>query len=83
VTAAGTPAPQGERVGPGAADTYVVRSGDSLWSIAAAHLGEHAATAEVARAWPEWHRANRALLGPNPHLIHPGQLLHVPDEEAS
>ena len=82
-TAARTPAPPGEEESPSDAGTYRVRPGDSLWSIAAAHLGEHASTEEVARAWPEWHRANRPQLGANPHLIHPGQLLHVPDEEAS
>ncbi|GAA4288969.1 LysM peptidoglycan-binding domain-containing protein [Georgenia daeguensis] len=82
-TAARTPASLDEHAPPGDARTYRVRPGDSLWSIAATHVGEPATTEEVARAWPEWYRANRAELGTNPHLIHPGQLLHVPDEEAS
>jgi nucleoid-associated protein YgaU len=82
-TAANIPTPPGERGSLSDANTYRVHPGDSLWSIAAAHLGEHATTENVARAWPEWYRANRPALGPDPHLIHPGQLLHVPDEEAS
>ncbi|MCK6212053.1 LysM peptidoglycan-binding domain-containing protein [Georgenia sp. EYE_87] len=81
--AARTPALADEHDSPSDAGTYRVRPGDSLWSVAAAHQGEHATTAEVAQAWPEWYRANRLQIGPNPHVIHPGQLLHVPDEEAS
>ncbi|WP_052436535.1 LysM peptidoglycan-binding domain-containing protein [Georgenia sp. SUBG003] len=74
---AAAPAPDTAR------STYLVRPGDSLWTIAEAHLGPAATGADVSRAWPAWHAANRADLGPDPHLIHPGQLLQVPDEEAS
>jgi resuscitation-promoting factor RpfA len=63
--------------------TYLVQPGDSLWSIAEAHLGPAAADADVAQSWPRWYAANRSAVGPDPHLIHPGQLLHIPDEEAS
>ncbi|PFG40644.1 LysM domain-containing protein [Georgenia soli] len=67
----------------GQRSTYLVQPGDSLWSIAEAHLGPAPADADVALAWPRWYAANRSDVGPDPHLIHPGQLLHVPDEEAS
>lgn len=49
--------------------TYTVREGDTLSAIAA-HLG-----------LPDWRRlydANRALIGPDPNLIHPDQVLVVP-----
>ncbi len=57
----------------------VVRRGDTLWSIAARHLGEGATDAEVAAAWPRWYAANRAVVGPDPDLLRPGQVLHAPE----
>lgn len=57
---------------------YRVRPGDSLWSIAAAHLPAGAAPGDVARAWPRWWRVNRQVVGDDPDLIRPGQLLRVP-----
>jgi nucleoid-associated protein YgaU len=59
-------------------DEVVVRRGDTLWDIAARHLGPAASAAEVALEWPRWHRANRDLIGPDPGLILPGQRLHPP-----
>lgn len=56
----------------------VVRRGDSLWSIARRHLRAGATDAEVARAWPRWYAANRAVIGPDPNLILPGMRLRVP-----
>ena len=61
-----------------AAQLYVVRPGDCLWSIAAAHLRPGATDAEVARAWPRWYRANRSTIGPDPSLLLVGTRLHVP-----
>jgi hypothetical protein len=58
----------------------VVRRGDSLWTIAARHLGPEATAAEVAHEWPRWYAANRHLIGDNPGLILPGQVLVAPDE---
>jgi nucleoid-associated protein YgaU len=58
----------------------VVRSGDSLWSIAARELGPHATDAEVAKAWPRWYHANADVIGPDAALIRPGQHLQVPDD---
>lgn len=59
-------------------DEVVVHRGDSLWDIAARHLGEHATDQDVAEAWPRWYAANRDVIGGDPDLIHPGQRLVVP-----
>ncbi|HSR22457.1 MAG TPA: LysM domain-containing protein [Candidatus Eisenbacteria bacterium] len=65
---------------PDVVDEVVVRRGDTLWDIAARHLGPRASAAEVAAAWPRWYAANRALVGPDPALIRPGQRLRPPDD---
>lgn len=57
----------------------VVHRGDSLWQIAGRHLGPDATPSEIARAWPRWYAANRALIGDDPDLLLPGQVLSVPD----
>ncbi len=56
----------------------VVHRGDSLWSIAARHLGAGATDSEVAAAWPRWYAANRDVVGPDPDRLLPGQVLHAP-----
>jgi len=56
----------------------VVRRGDSLWAIAARHLGSDASDAEIARAWPAWYEANRHVVGDDPDRLRPGQLLRAP-----
>ncbi|PZS37068.1 MAG: hypothetical protein DLM58_00210 [Pseudonocardiales bacterium] len=58
--------------------TVVVRPGDSLWAIAAAHLGPGVAPGRTAAAWPRWYSANRAVIGADPDLIRPGQQLRPP-----
>ena len=55
-----------------------VRRGDTLWDLAAAHLSPDASDAEVAAAWQRWFETNRAVIGPDPDLILPGQVLLVP-----
>ncbi len=60
-----------------------VRRGDSLWAIAARHLGPDASDAEIARAWPAWFEANRDVVGDDPDLLRPGQLLRAPDAVTS
>ena len=60
------------------ADEVVVRRGDSLWDIAARHLGPDASAADVAVEWPRWHQANRDVIGTDPDLLIPGQRLVPP-----
>jgi len=55
-----------------------VRRGDTLWDIAARHLGPAATDLEIAQAWPRWFAANRAVIGPDPDRLHPGQRLTPP-----
>ncbi|GMA25171.1 hypothetical protein GCM10025864_29300 [Luteimicrobium album] len=67
-----------------AADTgrptrVTVHHGDSLWAIAAAHLGPHASDAEIARAWPRWYETNRHVIGADPDLLLPGTVLVAPE----
>jgi nucleoid-associated protein YgaU len=57
---------------------YVVRRGDTLWDIAARHLGPSASAVDISRAWPAWYDANRAVIGPDPSVIRPGELLSAP-----
>ncbi len=64
-------------------DAVVVHRGDSLWTLAARHLGPGASDVEVARAWPRWYDANRAVIGADPDLLLPGQVLRVPTVDAS
>jgi nucleoid-associated protein YgaU len=56
----------------------VVAQGDTLWSIAAAHLDAPATDEHIAAAWPQWYRANRGVIGPDPDLILPDTLLRRP-----
>jgi hypothetical protein len=59
-------------------DVVVVRRGDSLWHVAARALGAGASDAEVAEAWPRWYAANRAVIGADPSVLEPGQVLRPP-----
>ncbi|GAB3558950.1 LysM peptidoglycan-binding domain-containing protein [Arthrobacter alkaliphilus] len=56
----------------------VVKRGDSLWSIAARQLGPLASDVDVAQHWPKWYAANRQVIGDDPGLIVPGQVLQPP-----
>jgi hypothetical protein len=69
-----------DTVDPGdhSADGYVVHRGDTLWDIAARHLGPSATAVDISRAWPAWYDANRAVIGPDPGVIRPGELLVPP-----
>ncbi|MDQ0030211.1 hypothetical protein J2S89_002036 [Arthrobacter bambusae] len=59
-------------------DEVVVRRGDSLWSIAARQLGPIASDVDVALHWPKWYAANRDVIGDDPGLLFPGQVLQPP-----
>jgi hypothetical protein len=56
----------------------VVKRGDSLWSIAARQLGPLASDVDIAHHWPKWYSANREVIGDDPALIVPGQVLRPP-----
>jgi len=62
---------------PAPAAHVVVRPGDSLWRLAERGLAPGADTQDVDRRWRALYRANRAVLGPDPDLIHPGDVLDV------
>ncbi|MFN8156081.1 MAG: LysM domain-containing protein [Candidatus Nanopelagicales bacterium] len=64
-------------------EVVVVRPGDTLWDIARRHLPARATDAQVARAWPRWYAANRAVIGPDPDVIRPGQRLRAPSGTAA
>ncbi|NYE37487.1 hypothetical protein F4692_002620 [Nocardioides cavernae] len=53
---------------------YVVRRGDSLWSIAVAHPGD----GDTDERWRAIWAANHAEVGDDPDVIHPGQVLRLP-----
>lgn len=61
-----------------AAVEYVVSAGDSLWSIAAAHLGPGHTPAEVAYLVDELYQLNQAAIGPNPDQLAIGAQLAIP-----
>lgn len=56
----------------------VVVPGDSLWSIVERHLGPLSTAADVAEAWPAWYDTNRTIIGEDPSLLLPGQVLRAP-----
>lgn len=56
---------------------YTVKPGDTLWDIAEEVVGSDDPQ-KVARYWPRLHRANRAVLGADPNLLLPGQVLRLP-----
>ena len=51
--------------------TYTVRPGDSLSKIAKSLLGD-------AKKWRLLYEANKEVVGSNPDLIQPGQVLKIP-----
>ena len=61
-------------------DHWVVMPGDTLWDIAASHL-HTTDDSRIARYWPLIHRENRDVVGSDPSLIRPGQVLELPPEK--
>ena len=59
-------------------DTVVVAPGDTLWRIAQRALPPDAGAADIASTWPAWYATNAALIGDDPDLLQPGQVLHAP-----
>lgn len=71
-----TPAAPSEPAAPPA--KVRVRPGDSLWLIAGRRLGPSASDAQIAAEWPRWYAANAAVIGDDPSLIRPGEVLAAP-----
>ena len=67
-------------VGP---DEIIVKRGDTLWDIAARHLGTGASYGEIALEWPQWYAANRMVIGSNPDQLRPGERLRAPDHDTA
>jgi len=61
----------------------VVHRGDTLWSIAARHLGPTAAAADIATECHRWFATNRKVIGDDANLILPGQVLRPPSSQES
>ncbi|MFB9376596.1 LysM peptidoglycan-binding domain-containing protein [Kineococcus gynurae] len=66
-----------ERVTAGGIEHVVLR-GDTLWGIAEARLGPDADPGTVQREVERLHHVNRAVIGADPDLILPGQVLRLP-----
>lgn len=62
----------------GAGTEVIVRPGDSLWSLSAARLGPFASDVDIALDWPRIYQTNREVIGANPDLLRPGQILRIP-----
>jgi nucleoid-associated protein YgaU len=76
---AGTAGAGAGAVDPDLPRSYVVRPGDTLWDIAEAHLSPgQRSPSRIDRYWRQIHAANRAVLGDDPDLIHPGARLVLP-----
>jgi nucleoid-associated protein YgaU len=64
------------------AGSHVVVPGDCLWNLAAGHLrataGRSPSDAEIVPATRAWWTANTSVIGDDPDLILPGQVLHPP-----
>jgi nucleoid-associated protein YgaU len=74
-TAAKTPQPAAPVAEP-STTLYVVKSGDSLWSIAAAQL-QSPTNAAITEQWKAIWRANRRVIGDEPEFIRPGMELVI------
>ena len=57
---------------------HIVQSGDTLWDIAATELGGRSDGDRITAHWRRIHALNRAVIGADPDLIHPGQPLRLP-----
>jgi hypothetical protein len=77
----GTEATSGAPGAPAAGERMVVR-GDCLWHIAAdsllGQLGRLPTDGEIATAVHAWWSANADVIGPDPDLLLPGQMLRPP-----
>lgn len=70
----------GRRAVPDERTLVTVRRGDTLWDLAARHLGPQATDAEIAAEWPRWYATNRDVVGDDPDLLLPGRQLRAPGD---
>lgn len=59
------------RPAPSTPKTYTVKPGDTLWAIAKKFLGD-------GKRWREIYNNNTNVIGKDPNLIFPGQVLRIP-----
>jgi nucleoid-associated protein YgaU len=62
---------------------HVVAAGESLWTIAAGRLAPGSPASSIARQSNAWYVQNRDVIGDDPDLILPGQVLASPLGEDS
>ena len=64
------------------AETWIVEAGDHLWAIAAETVADrtgHTDDESVGAYWQRLIEANLHIVGDDPDLIHPGQIIELPD----
>ena len=65
------------------ASSHVVAKGECLWRIARSHLDAHglpSTGSDVSKMWRAIYAQNRDLIGEDPDLIRPGQVLTIPGD---
>lgn len=70
---------QNQSTAPQNVTQYIVKEGDSLWSIAARHLAV-TDPAVISQGWHEIYELNKDSIGESPNLIHPGTVLNLPQD---
>ena len=63
-------------------ETWIVEAGDHLWAIAAETVADrtgHTDDESVGAYWQRLIEANRHVVGDDPDLIHPGQIIELPE----
>lgn len=73
-----TGGPPGSPTGTDHGTDHRVVPGDCLWNLAANQLGPTGRPGQIAALTAAWYAANRAVIGADPALLHPGQLLVEP-----
>lgn len=66
-----------------ATTTVTVTPGDTLWGITADLLPDRSSAADIATACARWYTTNRRVIGPDPDLLLPGQVLTPPTNNAT
>ena len=64
------------------AETWIVEAGDHLWAIAAETVADRTGRTDDESVGAYWQRlieANRHIVGDDPDLIHPGQIIELPE----